>query len=163
MTNKIINDIIIIVNEREVMIMIREICFDMDGTIADLYSVNGWLDYLIAEDVTPYAQAKVMLNMSALARQLNRLQRKGYTLKIISWLSKNGSDDYNARVTETKKAWLKKHLTSVHFDDIIIVKYGTPKQTLGNGILFDDEISNRQAWTGIAYDVHNILEILRNL
>ena len=101
--------------------------------------------------------------MSALARHLNRLQRKGYTIKIISWLSKNGSDDYNDRVTETKKAWLKKHLASVHFDDIIIVKYGTPKQTLGKGILFDDEIGNRQAWNGIAYDVNNILEILRNL
>ena len=153
----------IIVNEREVMVMNKEICFDMDGTIADLYSVNRWLDYLIAEDVTPYAQAKVMLNMSALARHLKRLQRKGYTIKIISWLSKNGSDDYNDRVTETKKAWLKKHLASVHFDDIIIVKYGTPKQTLGKGILFDDEIGNRQAWNGIAYDVNNILEILRNL
>ena len=153
----------IIVNEREVMVMNKEICFDMDGTIADLYSVNGWLDYLIAEDVTPYAQAKVMLNMSALARHLNRLHRKGYTIKIISWLSKNGSDDYNARVTETKKDWLKKHLASVHFDDVIIVKYGTPKQTLGKGILFDDEIGNRQAWNGIAYDVNNILEILKNL
>ena len=163
LTSKTIDDIMIIVNEREVMIMNKEICFDMDGTIADLYSVNGWLDYLIAEDVTPYAQAKVMLNMSALARHLNRLQRKGYTIKIISWLSKNGSDDYNDRVTETKKAWLKKHLASVHFDDIIIVKYGTPKQTLGKGILFDDEIGNRQAWNGIAYDVNNILEILKNL
>ena len=66
-----LDDIMIIVNEREVMVMNKEICFDMDGTIADLYSVNGWLDYLIAEDVTPYAQAKVMLNMSALARHLN--------------------------------------------------------------------------------------------
>lgn len=143
--------------------MNKEICFDMDGTLADLYGVNGWLDMLIAEDVTPYKLAKVMLNMSALARQLNRLQKNGYTIKIISWLSKNGSDDYNARVTEVKKNWLKKHLASVHFDDVVIVKYGTPKQTLGNGILFDDEVGNRQAWNGIAYDVNNILEILKNL
>ena len=131
--------------------MIREICFDMDGTIADLYSVNGWLDYLIAEDVTPYAQAKVMLNMSALARHLNRLQRKGYTIKIISWLSKNGSDDYNDRVTETKKAWLKKHLASVHFDDIIIVKYGTTKANCtrhhkGYQVLVDDNADVRKGW-----------------
>lgn len=141
----------------------KEICFDMDGTIANLYSVNGWLDYLMAEDTTPYEQAKVMLNMSILARQLNRLQKKGYIIKIISWLAKNGSDDYNARVTKTKKAWLKKHLASVQFDEVIIVKYGTPKQTLGNGILFDDEIQNRKNWNGIAYDVNNILEILKNL
>lgn len=143
--------------------MNKEICFDMDGTIADLYSVNGWLDYLIAEDVTPYAQAKVMLNMSMLARQLNRLQKKGYTLKVISWLSKNGTDDYNARVTETKIAWLRQHLPSVHFDEIIIVKYGTPKQMFGNGILFDDEKPNRDNWNGVAYDVNNILEILKKL
>ena len=27
------------------------ICFDMDGTIANLYGVENWLEYLIAEDV----------------------------------------------------------------------------------------------------------------
>ena len=27
------------------------ICFDMDGTIADLYGVEGWLDDLISENV----------------------------------------------------------------------------------------------------------------
>ena len=145
------------------MLMNKEICFDMDGTIADLYSVNGWLDYLIAEDVTPYTQAKVMLNMSALARQLNRLQRKGYTIKIISWLSKTGSDDFNAEVTQAKLAWLRQHLPSVHFDEIIIVEYGTPKQMFGNGILFDDEKPNRDNWNGVAYDVDNILEILKKL
>ena len=30
--------------------MNKMICFDMDGTIADLYSVDGWLDYLRAEN-----------------------------------------------------------------------------------------------------------------
>lgn len=29
------------------------IWFDMDGTIADLYGVDGWLEMLIAEDPTP--------------------------------------------------------------------------------------------------------------
>ena len=46
------------------------ICFDMDGTIADLYGVENWLDNLIAENVKPYAEAKPMLNLSALARKL---------------------------------------------------------------------------------------------
>lgn len=27
--------------------------FDMDGTIADLYGVDNWLEMLIAEDTTP--------------------------------------------------------------------------------------------------------------
>ena len=29
---------------------LKMICFDMDGTIADLYGVSGWLDDLRAEN-----------------------------------------------------------------------------------------------------------------
>ena len=142
------------------------ICFDMDGTIADLYKGNGWLEYLIAEDVTPYREAKVMLNMSLLARVLNKLQKSGYEIGIISWLSKNGSDKYNEEVAEVKKEWLAKHLTSVRFDFVEIVKYGTDKnivRTSTSDILFDDEIGNRENWKGTAYNVENIIEVLRGL
>ena len=143
--------------------MNKEICFDMDGTLADFYGVEGWLDYLDNFDATPYALAKPLVNMSALARVLNNRQKKGYKLKIISWLSKTGTDDFHAEVTQAKLAWLRQHLPSVHFDEIIIVEYGTPKQMFGNGILFDDEKPNRDNWNGVAYDVDNILEILKNL
>ena len=78
--------------------------FDMDGTIADLYGVENWLDYLIAEDTTPYAVATPLLRLSALARRLNTLQRNGYNLAVISWLSKSGSPEYNERVTAVKMA-----------------------------------------------------------
>ena len=101
--------------------------FDMDGTIADFYGVENWLDYLEAEDITPYAVAEPLLRFSALARKLNSLQREGYKLAIISWLSKSGTEEYNEAVTEIKKAWLKKHLPSVNWDRITIVPYGTPK------------------------------------
>ena len=67
--------------------MTKAIYFDMDGTIADLYGVENWLAYLIAEDVKPYADAGVLVNMNSLARVLNRLQRKGYEIGIISWTS----------------------------------------------------------------------------
>lgn len=142
------------------------ICFDMDGTIANLYKVEGWLENLIAEDVRPYREAEVMLNMNVLARQLNKLQAAGHEIVIISWLSKCGSDDYDARVTETKKAWLRKHLGSVQFNEINIVKYGTCKAQFArskNDILFDDEEPNRKAWTGKAYNVNNIIEVLKAL
>lgn len=140
--------------------------FDMDGTIADFYGVENWLDCLINSDSTPYAIAKPLVRMNVLARKLNELQRNGYRIAIVSWLSKSGTDDFNAEVTEVKKAWLKKHLASVHFDEIIIVPYGTPKQNFCHNaldILFDDEEHNRTEWTGKSYDVQNILEILRNL
>ena len=41
--------------------MLKMICFDMDGTIADLYAVDNWLAKLRAEDETPYQEAKVCL------------------------------------------------------------------------------------------------------
>ena len=146
--------------------MTTTIFFDMDGTIADLYGVENWLDYLIASDTLPYAIAKPLLKLNSLARILNRLQREGYRIGVISWLSKSGTEEYNNAVTETKKNWLKKHLASVHFDEINIVKYGTPKQMFArteNDILFDDEEKNRNNWTGKAFDVNAIIEILKGM
>lgn len=138
--------------------------FDMDGTIADLYGVENWLEMLIAENTTPYAEALPLLRLSALARKLNALQRNGYNLAVISWLSKCGTPEYNKAVAEVKRAWLAKHLPSVNWDRITIVPYGTPKQNFCQNpldILFDDEEHNRNNWTGRAYDVQNIMEILR--
>lgn len=140
------------------------ICFDMDGTIADLYGVNGWLENLIAEDVRPYREAKVLLNMNSLAKVLNKLQKEGHEIVVISWLSKCGSAEYDAKVTATKKAWLAKHLGSVKFDEINIVRYGVNKDSFRkseNDILFDDEEQNRKAWNGKAYNVNSILEVLK--
>lgn len=146
--------------------MTKAIYFDMDGTIANLYGVENWLDYLINSDPTPYRVAKPLVNMSVLARTLNVLKAKGYTIGIVSWLSKSGTQEYNEIVTETKKKWLRNHLSSVQFDEINIVEYGTPKSTVCNemnGILFDDELKNRDEWKGTAYDVNQILAVLKRL
>ena len=138
--------------------------FDMDGTIADLYANPNWLPLLRAFDPTPYATAKPLLRLNVLARKLNELQKAGYELAIISWLSKESNAEYDEAVTATKMAWLAEHLPSVKWDRITIVPYGTPKQNFCNNpldILFDDEERNRNNWTGRAYDVKNIMEILR--
>ena len=140
--------------------------FDMDGCLCDLYGVENWLDYLIAGDVFPYETAEPLLRLSALARRLNNLQKNGYNLAVISWLSKNGTDEYNAKVEMVKRKWLAKHLPSVKWDAIHIVPYGTPKQNFcGNplDILFDDEVKNRENWTGRAYDVNDILATLEEV
>lgn len=139
------------------------IYFDMDGTIANLYGVTGWLEDLINEDVRPYTVAKPLINMNALARVLNRLIRNGYSVNVISWTSKGGTTEYNNAVAKAKRGWLKKHLASVKFDNINIIPYGTPKSTCGNGILFDDEEQNRTEWNGVAHDEKNIIEVLKAL
>ena len=69
-------------------------------------------------------------------------------------------------MTEAKLEWLSKHLASVNFDEINIVPYGTPKQNFSKSasdILFDDEAKNRQNWNGQAFDVDNIIEILKGM
>ena len=142
------------------------IYFDMDGTIADLYGVENWLDYLINSDATPYKVAKPLINLNSLARVLNNKQKKGVKIGVISWLSKNGSDEYNELVTRAKIEWLKKHLKSVNFDEVHIVKYGTPKvqfKTNRADVLFDDECGNRNEWGENAFDVNDILEILKGM
>ncbi len=142
------------------------ICFDMDGTIANLYGIENWLDKLINNDASPYKEAATLVNMNSLARILNRLQKKGFEIGIISWLAKNSNAQYDNKVIDAKKAWLKKHLKSVRFDFINIVAYGTDKNivmTSACDILFDDEKPNRDNWRGIAYDANNIIETLRGL
>jgi 5'(3')-deoxyribonucleotidase len=140
--------------------------FDMDGTIADLYGVENWLAYLLAEDTTPYEVAKPLVRLATLARRLNTLQREGYNIAVITWLGKNATEDYNRAVTNAKLEWLARHLPTVHWDRVTVVPYGTPKENYCENpldILFDDERQNRENWTGRAYDVNNIIEILKGL
>ena len=142
------------------------IWFDMDGTIADLYGVENWLEYLINADTLPYEVAKPLLRLSTLARLLNKLKKRGYKIGIISWLAKDSTPDYESAVASAKETWLKKHLPSVKFDTIHIVKYGTPKFYFAKSdkdILFDDEEKNRNDWTGQSFDVDNIIEILKGI
>ena len=86
------------------------IYLDLDGTVIDFYGVPNWLECLEAQDSTPYRVAKPLVHLSTLARYLNRLQARGYNIGIISWLSKSGTDKFNAEVAEVKREWLAKHL-----------------------------------------------------
>lgn len=142
------------------------IYFDLDGTLANLYAVEGWLNDLEAQNTRPYEEARVMHNMSTLARLLNKAQTNGIQIGVISWLSKSGTDSYNKAVAKVKRKWLKKHLKSVHFDEVHIVPYGTPKSTVARniGILFDDEERNRLEWSkGNAYPPEKIFEVLKKI
>lgn len=140
--------------------MVKEICFDMDGTIADLYGVDNWLSKLVNEDASPYREAKPLVNMSRLAKALHKAQRNGYAVKIVSWLSKGGTSEYGTAVAEAKRKWLACHLPSVQWNAIEIVAYGTPKSTIGKGVLFDDEERNRNEWGEGAYEPAEIFAVL---
>ena len=141
--------------------------FDMDGTLVNLYGVDGWLKMLTETyDETPYVIAKPLVRLCTLARMLNRLQKEGYKIAVLSWLAKDSNADYNERVTNAKMEWLAKHLPSVHWDNINIIEYGIPKENFCEtpfDILFDDEKKNRENWGGMAFDVNDIFGVLKTL
>ena len=143
--------------------MVKKIWLDMDGTFANLYAVENWLEMLQAQDPTPYRIAEPMWNMSSLARLLHKAQRLGYEIGVISWLAKNSNSDYDMAVTSAKLEWLELHLPSVEWNEIKIVKYGTPKHELCQGYLFDDEQYNRDMWGQGAYEPKDLIPILRAL
>lgn len=146
--------------------MKKVLWWDMDGTLNKFYDVPNWLEKLRAYDASPYEEAEVMHNMSLLARYMNRAQRAGYELGIISWVSMRTTDEYTTAVTSAKLNWLNEHLHSVQFDHIHITEYGTPKHSFmitPHDILFDDNDTIRAEWTGEAYEPDKILPILSEL
>ena len=147
--------------------MMRTIYFDMDGTIANLYEVENWLPKLIDSDPTPYEEAEPMVNMKDLSGLLKDLQHMGIRIGIVSWLAKNSTKEYDKAVRTAKRRWLKENI-DITFDEIHIVKYGTRKDYIvrdKNGILFDDELNNRNKWRGLAIDPteKDINEVLRKI
>jgi FMN phosphatase YigB (HAD superfamily) len=145
------------------------IWFDMDGTIADLYGVNGWLEDLINFDVRPYALAKSIYNEVDILETLINLKEKGYNIGIISWGSKANNKAFDMAVAEVKKQWLREKCFDLILDKIIVTAYGVCKadtcRKYGAGILVDDEEQNRNAWDlGETIDAtKNIIEELRRV
>lgn len=142
-----------------------KIWLDMDGTIADLYSVEGWLNDLENHNERPYREAKPLVRMCVLARLLNKAQRNGFEICVVTALSKNSNKEYDERVIEAKKVWLRTHLKSVKFDEVRFVPYTFTKNDVnsGNDILFDDEARHLEAWTGTAINATEILKTLKSL
>lgn len=142
------------------------IYFDLDGTLADFYSVDNWLQKILENDSSPYREARPLYNFSYLAKLIHKCQKKGIEFSIISWGSKNSTENFLTAVADEKRQWLKTHLPSVNFSQIIIVPYGTPKENYKNShfdILFDDEQANRKNWKNGAFEPQYIIPILKLL
>lgn len=142
------------------------IYFDLDGTLADFYSVDNWLRKILENDSSPYREARPLHNFSYLAKLMHKCQKKGIEFSIISWGSKNSTENFLTAVADEKRKWLKTHLPSVQFSEIIIVPYGTPKENYKNShfdILFDDEQVNRKNWKNGAFEPQYIIPILKLL
>lgn len=154
------------------MMKTKMVVFDMDGTIADLYAVPNWLQMLRAEDPTPYAVAEPMWEMEKLADVLNALRVNGIEIRVVTWLSKDSTEEYKDLVRQAKLEWLEE--MNFPFDKFHAVQYGATKANSvrkylaedETAILFDDNAKVRKGWTlGETIDptTTNIIEFLENL
>lgn len=130
--------------------MNKVLVFDMDGTIANLYEVEGWLEDLRAEKTRPYDIAEPMYNMDIMRDIIKYLKYAGWRIVVTTWLAKNGTPEYNKAVTAAKKNWLAKY--NFPYDEIHCVKYGTTKANCtrklgGYQVLVDDNEKIREGWT----------------
>ena len=154
------------------MAKVKMVCFDMDGTIANLYGVQGWLEMLREENARPYEVAEPMWNMAELNEVLKMLQINGVEIRVITWLSMDGSEDYKEKTRQAKLQWLENQ--GFPFNNFHGVAYGTTKANairkyleLGEqAILIDDNAKVRQGWNmGATIDptTENIIDILKAL
>lgn len=129
--------------------MQKTLVFDMDGTIADLYGVDNWLEDLRAENPRPYEEAEPIYDMTALNSLISIFRDLGWRIVITTWLAKDSSKEYDRLVREAKLAWLDKY--DFEYDEIHLVKYGTTKANCtrklgGFQILVDDNEQVRKGW-----------------
>ena len=105
--------------------MNKVLVFDMDGTIADLYGVEGWLDDLLAGNARPYVEARPLVDMEKLNNILIQLKEFGWHIVVTSWLAKGSTKAYDTAVRKAKREWLATF--NFPYDEIHLVKYGTTK------------------------------------
>jgi hypothetical protein len=129
--------------------MNKILVFDMDGTIANLYGVDGWLNALRNFDETPYVVADPLYNMEKLAEMLNLFKGFGWRVVVTTWLAKESNKAYDDKVRKAKIEWLAKQ--GFPYDEIHLVKYGTTKANCtrklgGFQVLIDDNEKIRKGW-----------------
>lgn len=149
--------------------MNKILVFDMDGTIANLYGVNNWLDDLQNDRTRPYEVCKPMYDEIELNAIIAKLKEVGYHIVVTTWLAKNSTKEYKRQVRKAKLNWLEK--INFDYDEIHLVQYGTTKADCTRKyknieqILVDDDEKVRSGWhLGRTINAQkNILKELENL
>lgn len=122
------------------------IYFDMDGTIADLYTVSNVFTRLDSFDATPYSEAlPIEKNISL----LKDYKSKGYKVVILSCLSKITNDKMDKDTCTNKDKWLNRYVGKEYIDERIYIPYTKHKEDYvkESGILVDDDATIRQNWS----------------
>lgn len=134
------------------MTNVKMIVFDMDGSIVDLYGVNGWCEMLDNHNPAPYIEAQPMWDMEELATVLNCLRVMGIEVRVVTWLAKHTTPDYDKVVRVAKREWLERYnFPCDHFHGVAFgsTKANSVRRYLAEdetAILIDDNASVRNGW-----------------
>lgn len=125
-----------------------KIFFDMDGTIADLYSQENWLESILAEDADLFGYLPNMYTYDEMVKLKEEFPN--CVLEIITWTPMNGSNEYCAEVARKKATWIQMVYPGI-FTKINVLPYGVPKQYANTNksnkmILVDDNPEVLAMW-----------------
>lgn len=123
------------------------IYLDMDGTIADLYGMENWLESLRNEVEGLFLQCNPLITETEL---LVLFPSDIYELRICSMTPMDASKEYCLKVIEEKNIWLDKHFPSI--EHRVYLEYGHNKNLRNskNHILIDDNKTIRENYRGLA-------------
>ena len=127
----------------------KKIYFDMDGTVADLYGSDNWLDNLRNERNGVFNNLFPLVDMDELAIICHQLMNNGYSFGIITWLPMGASYEYERVCEQEKREWANEFMPWV--SEFYAQSYGVPKQyapikRAQNMVLIDDNTEVRAMW-----------------
>jgi len=126
--------------------------FDMDGTIADLYNVEGWLADILSEQEGLFDNLFPLVDEEQFGNLCEALESQGHTFGIITWLPNGCSAKYAEIVREEKYQWARRFFgTYIQYFTFVALPYGTPKQKAlihrsQKAVLFDDNHEVIELW-----------------
>lgn len=120
---------------------------DMDGTIANLYGIENWLDGLLNEVEGLFLNCEPLVSSEELEKYF---PNEKYELRICSMTPLNASEEYCKVVIEEKNLWLDKYFPQITHR--VYMKYGSNKnlKNCQNHILVDDNEKIRNTFKGLA-------------
>lgn len=125
----------------------RVVYLDMDGTIYNLYGIDGWLRGLRSEESGVFSHDERLITEEDLFRYFppNR-----YEIRVLSMTPKGASKKYCAQVIAEKDAWLDHYFPSL--TKRIYRAYGNNKNLAHSEdkILVDDSEAIRSTFRGTA-------------
>lgn len=134
---------------------LNTIWFDMDGTIAELYKVPGWLEMLRANDWSVYDKCLPRAHFDRINNAIEALIENGWQVGVITWASKGiGWHDGCAEIGDVKFNWLNRFFPALADGKFACLPYGESKAQflleMGDAgevnYLVDDNKEVREDW-----------------